>query len=38
VIKSAVNILETEINIAGSGASFECWYHGREGRCSLRST
>jgi DUF1680 family protein len=30
VIKSAVNILETEINIAGSGASFECWYHGRE--------
>ena len=30
VLKSAENILETEINIAGSGASFECWYHGRK--------
>lgn len=24
------NIMEEEINIAGSGTSFECWYHGRE--------
>ena len=24
------NILEEEINIAGSGTSFECWYHGKE--------
>jgi len=23
------NILEEEINIAGSGTSFECWYHGK---------
>jgi len=24
------NILETEINIAGSGSAYECWYHGME--------
>lgn len=24
----AENIIETEINIAGSGSAFECWYHG----------
>ena len=24
------NIKETEINIAGSGSSVECWFHGRE--------
>jgi len=24
------NILETEINIAGSGSAYECWYHGKE--------
>ena len=24
------DILEEEINIAGSGTSFECWYHGKE--------
>ncbi len=29
VMKSACNIRDTEINAAGSGASFECWYHGR---------
>lgn len=22
------NILDTEINVAGSGSAFECWYHG----------
>ncbi len=28
-IKKVVdNIIETEINIAGSGSAFECWYHG----------
>lgn len=26
VIKTADNIIETEINIAGSGSAFECWY------------
>jgi len=26
VIKTAQNILATEINIAGSGSAFECWY------------
>jgi len=25
---SVKNIIETEINIAGSGSAFECWYHG----------
>lgn len=25
----AKNIIDTEINIAGSGAAFECWYDGR---------
>ena len=30
VVKVADNIRATEINIAGSGASFECWYHGRK--------
>ena len=29
VLKAAENIRATEINLAGSGASFECWYHGR---------
>jgi len=24
------NIMEKEINIAGSGSAFECWYHGKE--------
>ncbi len=28
VENSVKNILLTEINIAGSGSSFECWYHG----------
>ncbi|MFH0756937.1 MAG: beta-L-arabinofuranosidase domain-containing protein [Bacteroidota bacterium] len=28
--KAAVNILEEEINIVGSGATMECWYHGKE--------
>ncbi|MFO7937295.1 MAG: glycoside hydrolase family 127 protein [Kiritimatiellia bacterium] len=27
---TARNIIATEINAAGSGAAFECWYHGRE--------
>ena len=26
---AADNIIDTEINIAGSGAAFECWYDGR---------
>lgn len=26
VIKTVDNIMETEINIAGSGSAFECWY------------
>ena len=26
IIKTVDNILETEINIAGSGSAFECWY------------
>lgn len=26
---TAQNIIETEINTAGSGAAFECWYHGK---------
>ena len=30
VKKTAENIIETEINIAGSGSAFECWYHGIE--------
>jgi uncharacterized protein len=30
VEKSVENIIDKEINIAGSGASRECWYHGRE--------
>lgn len=28
-VAAADNILDTEINIAGSGAAFECWYDGR---------
>jgi DUF1680 family protein len=28
--KAAVNILEEEVNIVGSGATMECWYHGKE--------
>lgn len=27
---AARNIIDTEINIAGSGTAFECWYDGRE--------
>jgi len=30
VLKTANNIIATEINIAGSGASYECWYHGKD--------
>lgn len=29
VEKSVQNIIDTEINIAGSGAAFECWYGGK---------
>lgn len=29
VIQTADNIMNTEINIAGSGSSFECWYNGK---------
>jgi DUF1680 family protein len=29
VLKTVANIRETEINVAGSGASLECWYGGR---------
>jgi hypothetical protein len=29
VIKTVDNIMETEINIAGSGSAFECWYGGK---------
>lgn len=29
VEKTVKNIMETEINIAGSGSAFECWYHGK---------
>lgn len=32
-IATAKNIMDTEINAAGSGAAFECWYHG-----SMRET
>ena len=28
--KTVKNIIDTEINIAGSGSAFECWYHGKE--------
>jgi DUF1680 family protein len=28
VENTARNIIENEINIAGSGSAFECWYHG----------
>ncbi len=28
--KSVKDIIENEINIAGSGSAFECWYHGSE--------
>lgn len=27
-VAAARNILATEINVAGSGSAFECWYHG----------
>lgn len=27
---TARNIIKTEINVTGSGAAFECWYHGAE--------
>lgn len=30
VEKTVQNIIDTEINIAGSGSAFECWYHGRD--------
>lgn len=30
VEKAAQNIMATEINVAGSGSAFECWYHGAE--------
>ncbi|MDD4872491.1 MAG: glycoside hydrolase family 127 protein, partial [Kiritimatiellae bacterium] len=26
---TAKNIIDDEINVAGSGAAFECWYHGK---------
>jgi DUF1680 family protein len=28
VEKTVRNIIETEINVAGSGTAYECWYHG----------
>ncbi len=28
--KSVKDIIDNEINIAGSGSAFECWYHGSE--------
>ena len=30
VVDVVENIIDTEINIAGSGSAFECWYHGIE--------
>ena len=30
VKKTVANIIEEEINIVGSGASYECWYHGAD--------
>ena len=30
VEKTVSNIIQDEINIAGSGSAFECWYHGHE--------
>jgi uncharacterized protein len=30
VEKSVKDIIDNEINIAGSGSAFECWYHGTE--------
>ncbi len=30
VVEVVENIIDTEINIAGSGSAFECWYHGLE--------
>lgn len=32
--KTARNIIDTEINIAGSGSAFECWYHGKKRQSS----
>jgi len=29
-VATAKNIMETELNAAGSAAAFECWYHGKE--------
>lgn len=29
VEKTVRSIIDTEINIAGSGSAFECWYHGK---------
>ncbi|MGP1436113.1 MAG: beta-L-arabinofuranosidase domain-containing protein [Phocaeicola sp.] len=30
VLKTVDNIIENEINVAGSGSSFECWYFGKK--------
>jgi len=30
IVKTVDNIIETEINIAGSGSAVECWYGGKE--------
>lgn len=30
VVDVVENIINTEINVAGSGSAFECWYHGIE--------
>lgn len=30
VEKTVRSIIETEINVAGSGSSFECWYYGKQ--------
>lgn len=33
VAKAVQNIIDSEINIAGSGASLECWYQGKTRQC-----
>lgn len=38
VQKTVDNILQEEINIAGSGAAFECWYEGKRNRQYLLIT
>lgn len=30
VEKTVQSIIDTEINVAGSGSAFECWFHGKE--------